>query len=377
MSNTLTALQPLLFSAARVVPRELTGVVAAANRDFNDKGCAKGDTVTIGISPVASVSSHTASQTFTAGTDRTPTSAVMTLGQEGKSSWNLTPEQELSLGNGGTADDILKQTVQQHIRAHVNAIEAYAWGVARKNASRSYGTPTTDPFGTDQKPLAPVLKNLIDNGAGTVDLNAIISTTSGSSLRQVSNLYKVNESGDTLLRTGLLGDIYGFKIRESAAVTTVTKGTGTNYTSDTAGHAIGTTSIPIITGSGTVLAGDTVTFTGDTNKYVVKTGVSAPGTIVIQEPGLKVALAASAVDMTIGDTATQNVCFRSDAVAVVARPGLQPAGGGIEQVVISDPQTGLSFLVYRHVGDGIASWYMRVVYDAFCPNPYAIMQLLG
>lgn len=380
MANTFTALAPLLFGAARIVPRELTGVVAAARRDFNDKGVAKGDTVTVGIVPVATVSTHTAAQAFTAGTDRTPTSAVLTLGQEGKSSWNITPEQEKSLGNGGVADDIFKQTVEQHIRAHVNAIETYAWGIARKAASRATGTAATDPFATDQKPLADMLKILLDNGAGNLDLNAIISTTAGANLRKVSSLFKVNEGGsDALLRTGLLGNLYNFNVRESAAVTTATKGTGSGYLVDLgAGYAVGSTTIHVDTGTGTILAGDVVTFTGDTNKYVVKTGFAGDGDgdIVLQEPGLKATLADD-VAMTIGNTATQNVCFRSDAVCVVARPGLQPAGGGVEQMVISDPATGLSFLVYRAVGDGIASWYMRVVYDAFAPNPYAIGMLLG
>lgn len=378
MANSLTALAPLLFSAARKVPRELTGILGAVNRDFSDKGVAKGDTVTVPISPVATTASFTPSQTFTVGTDRTPTSAVLTLSQEKVSSWNLTPEQERSLGNGGTADDVLAQTVAQHLRAHVNGMESYAWGVARKAASRATGTATTSPFATDQKPLADALKILLDNGAGNMDLSMIIDTVAGADLRKVANLFKVNEGGnDALLRSGELGRLYNFGIRESAAVVAVTKGTGASYTSDTTGYAIGTTSIPIITGTGTVLAGDVVTFTGDTNKYIVKTGVAAPGTIVIQEPGLKIALAASAVAMTIGGTATQNVGLRRDGVVFVARPGLQPVGGGIDQLTISDPETGLSFLVYRAVGDGIASWYMRTVYDAFAPNPYAIVQLLG
>lgn len=378
MANSFPGLAPLLFSAARIVPRELTGVVASVNRDFNDKGVAKGDTVTIGISPVATVSTHTASQAFTVGTDRTSTSAVLTLNQEAKSSWNLTPEQERSLGNGGIADDMLKQTVEQHIRAHVNAIESYAWTVARANASRATGTAGTDPFATDQKPLADALKILLDNGAGNMDMAAVISTTAGANLRKVSNLFKVSEGGDAgLLRNGLLGSLYGFNIRESAAVTTVAKGTGASYTTTAAGFAVGTTSIPIITGTGTVLAGDVVTFAGDSNKYVVKTGVAAPGTIVLQEPGLLVAIAAAATAMTVGNIATANLCLRRDAVSVVVRPGLQPVGGGIEQMVISDAQTGFSTLVYRAVGDGLASWYMRTVYDAFAPNGYANVQLLG
>ncbi len=75
-------------------------------------------------------------------------------------------------------------------------------------------------------------------------------------------------------------------------------GTGIGYTSDAAGHIAGTTSIPLISGSGTVLAGDVILFSGDTTQYLVKTGVSAPGTIVIS-PGLVNPLPASAISVSI------------------------------------------------------------------------------
>lgn len=380
MANTLTALQPLLFSAARKVPRELTGIVGHITRDFQDKGVAKGDTVTASVAPVATVGSYTEAQTFTAGTDRTASSVTLTLNQSKVSSFNLTAEQERSLGNGGTADDFLAQTLLQHFRAHVNAMESYTWLVARAAASRANGTPGTDPFATDQKPLADSLKILLDNGTGNMDLGAIISTTAGANLRKVSNLFKVSEAGDNMVRTGVLGNLYGFDIRESAAVTTTAIGTMTNALVNGA-LAAGATSIVFDTGTAGAtgfLAGDVITFAADTsNKYVIKTGLNAAsGTITIQEPGLKVAIPDNNA-ITVGALATANICLRKDAVVLVARPGLQPEGGGFEQQVITDPQTGLSFLLVRAVGDGMASWYVRTVYDAFAPNPYAIAQLLG
>jgi hypothetical protein len=113
-----------------------------------------------------------------------------------------------------------------------------------------------------------------------------MDTTAGASLRSLSTLFKVNEAGtDQLLRQGIINELQGFMLKESAQIGVVTKGTGAGYTSvGTAGFAVGTTSIPLITGTGTVLAGDVVTFAGDTNKYVVATGVAAPGTIVLAAP---------------------------------------------------------------------------------------------
>lgn len=382
MANILSALQPLLFSAARVVPRELTGILGAVDRDFSDQGVAKGDTVRVSVAPTLTAQNVTPGQVFTVGNDRTPSTVVLTLNQEQEVTWNLKPEEERSLMNAGVAQDMLAQTIQQGIRTLVNKVELYTYNIARNAASRAYGTPGTTPFGTvnDLSDVSNSLKIMLDNGC-TVDddKSLVIDTFAGLNLRgKQAVLFRVNEAGtDDLLRRGVLGSLQSFAFRESAAIAPVAKGTGTAYTSNATGLPIGTTSIPLITGSGTILAGDSVTFAGDTNKYVVTTGIAAPGTIVIQEPGLRVALAASAIALTVGNIATANIALRRNAIKTVIRPSLQPIGALADQMTVSDPQTGLTFLLLRVPGNAITSWYMRIVYDAFAPNPYAIAQLLG
>lgn len=379
MANTLTALAPLLFAAAREVPRELTGLIAACRTDFDDKGVAKGDTVTVPVAPAQATSDVNEAQTFTIGSNRSAATKVLTLGNYKESTFMMTAENERSLANSGTAQDFFKQSMVQSMRSLVNLMETYVGTTARVAASRATGTAGTTPFGTNINIIADAGQILSDNGASLMDRQLVLNTGAGAKLRQIANLYKANEAGNAdLLRQGILGDLFGFKIRESAGIpAAVTAGTGASYTSDTAGYPVGSTSITLITGTGTVLAGDVVTFAGDTNKYVVKTGVAAPGVLVLQEPGLKVALAASAVAMTVGSAATCNLAFNRNAVVLVARPGLQPESPIAEQMTVTDPQSGLSFLVLRAVGSGLSSYYVRVVYDAFCPNPYAISQVLG
>ena len=378
MANVLTAVAPVLYSAARIVPRELVGLLGAVRQDFNDKGVAKGDTVKIGVAPVLTVQNVTPAQTFSAGNDRTMTSSTLALNQFKEVTWNLTPEEERSLMNSTIAQDILAQTVTQGFRALVNAIEIYMWGVARVAASRSFGVAGTTPFGSNFNEIANLRKILDDNGAPSQDRALVINTTAGVSMRNLAALYQVYSRGsDATLAQGVLLDVEGFKVRESQAPVSVAAGTGTSYTSTAAGFAVGTTSIPLITGSGTILAGDTVTFAGDTNKYVVTTGVAAPGTIVLAEPGLRVALAASAVALTVGAAATQNLALVKDSTVAVVRPALQPDGAAFEQMIVSDPISKLSALLLRVPGNALSSWYMRIVYDGFVPNPYQVAQLLG
>ncbi len=105
------------------------------------------------------------------------------------------------------------------------------------------------------------------------------------------------------LSYGGLDDIF-----ESLLFSTWADATGTNSgaTTDSAGYAIGITAISLaVAGTGTILVGDVITFAGDSNPYVVTTGdtdVSDGGDIVIQAPGLLVAIPASATAITTRTT---------------------------------------------------------------------------
>ena len=161
----------------------------------------------------------------------------------------------------------------------------------------------------------------------------------------------------------MIGELEGMALRNSAAIKAVTKGTGASYTTDTAGYAIGATQINLITGTGTALAGDTVTFAGDSNKYVVATGISAPGQITLAAPGLLQAIPASATAVTIGNTATPNLAFSKSAVQLITRSPQMPIGPdgkamdmADDVMQITDPVTGIVFdiAVYRQ--------FMQLVY---------------
>jgi len=69
-------------------------------------------------------------------------------------------------------------------------------------------------------------------------------------------------------------------------------GSGTQYTTDSAGYAIGATSINLITGTGTILAGECVQFGSDPEYYKVQTTLTA-GVLVLTAPGLTTAIPAA------------------------------------------------------------------------------------
>jgi hypothetical protein len=102
-------------------------------------------------------------------------------------------------------------------------------------------------------------------------------------------------------------------------------GTGTGYlvNNSPGPYAIGTTSIDVNTGSGTVLANDVVMFTGDTNKYTVvsSTGGGTVTNVVIAAPGLLATLAHSTA-MTISAYHTWRFGL-SESTAVVPAVSMQ------------------------------------------------------
>lgn len=103
--------------------------------------------------------------------------------------------------------------------------------------------------------------------------------------------------------------------------------------------------------TGTVLAGDIATFDADTgNKYVVGTGVAAPGTITLNKPGSQI-LIPTANALTLGGSYTANVAFARSAIVLATRAPAMPEGGDSadDVITITDPLTGLSFeiAVYR------------------------------
>ncbi|MDB5612033.1 MAG: hypothetical protein JWP25_8933, partial [Bradyrhizobium sp.] len=295
--------------------------------------------------------------------------------------WNGEEQKGLN-NNGPGARNIVTNQFTQAFRTLANEVEADVVAAAYKGASRAYGTAAATPFGTanDLTDAAGALQVLDANGAPLSDRQLVLGSSAMSNLRgKQSLLFKVNEAGtDQLLRDGVIGRLEGFDIHNSSGVKAVTKGTGASYTSDTAGYAIGATAITLITGTGTVLAGDVVTFAGDTNKYVVTTGVAAPGVITLAKPGLLVALPTSAVAMTVGGTFTPNLAFSKSAIILATRaPAVpldmngQPMDMAEDRVILTDAYSGISFevslyLQYRQIKYEIGlAWGEAVVKPEF------------
>ncbi len=365
-TNTLTGLIPILYEGLDVVSREMVGFCRNCTLDAKAEEAALNQTITSHVAPAAVTEDVTPGQTPADSGAQTIGTANVVLTKSKDSPIQWTGEEQMSVR--GQLNPIMVDQVAQSIRALVNLVEIDLATEAYKSSSRAYGTAGTTPFASAGvlSDVAQILKILEDNGAPEGDLSLILNSSAVANIRGVqSGLFEVNRAGnDDLLRRGILGDLQGLAVGKSGGLSTVTKGTGSSYVTNLGSTlAVGAADIAIDTGSGTVLAGDIVTFAGDANKYVVKTGVASAGTITINEPGLQQTLA-DGVAMTIGNNFTPNVAYSRSSLVLAARGPAMPVDSNgkamdaaDDLIYITDPLSGISFQVvmYRQ--------YRRVKYE--------------
>lgn len=383
MANVLSNLAADIYKAADMVGRELVGIIPSitVNGDATTRA-AKGDTIRSFATRAVTVNSTFApAMTIPEGTDQTVDNKTMTVDTYASVQIPWTGEDMKHVNNGSGFETVYGDQVRQAFRAITNTIESACWTAARAGASRGIGTAGTTPFASNHDTLADLRKILADNGCPMDQaVTLAMNTSAGAAMRKLTQLQKANEAGGVdLLRQGTLLDLQGIMVKESAAPVSVTAGTGASYTSNTAGYAVGATAITLITGTGTVLAGEVVTFAGDTNKYVVATGVAAPGVLTLAEPGLRVALAASAVAMTVGAAATANMCFHRSALELGIRAPAMPSGGdaAVDLMIVQDPHSGLVFEIAAYKGYMKSMFDVRCIYGTKAWKPNHIAQLLG
>jgi hypothetical protein len=289
--------------------------------------------------------------------------------------------------NGGAGyETVYGDQIAQAMRAICNEIEIDLATEAYQNASRAVGTAATTPFGSNTDLILDARQILFDNGMPVTDgrLSMVMNSAAGTKLRKLTGLQKVNESGDTrLLRQGVLIDLHGAMLRESAGVVLHTKGAGTGYDFAAAGEAIGQTTLSVEGGTVNttgIKAGDVITHAGDSvNAYVVNTGlVATSGNIVIGSPGLRIA-GVDANEITIGNSYRANVMLHQAAVELAMRAPAKPAGGdaAVDVMLVQDPHSGLVFEISVYKGFNKAMIYVAAVWGKKAWKPDGIAIVMG
>lgn len=387
MANTLTSLIPTIYEALDVVSRELIGFIPAVSRNSSAERAALNQQILVPVTGAPVLANNTPAVTAPDTGDQSVGNVSMTINKSRHAPIRWNGEEQRGLLNAGSYAGILRDQFTQAFRALVNEIETDLFLTTYRNASRAYGTAATAPFGTasDLSDFAGARRILEDNGAPLSDLQLVLGGAAIQNLRgKQAVLFKVNEAGSSdMLRSGMTDRVQGFALRNSSAINQVTKGTGASYVTS-GSTAVGAAGIALVTGSGTVLAGDVVSFAADpVNKYVANVGVAAPGTISIGTPGAR-AVIATANAVTVGASYTPNLAFARSAVQLITRAPQMPVGPNGQALdmaddvmTVTDPVSGISFdvAVYRQFMQ--LTYHIRLAWGAQATKSDHIAVLMG
>jgi hypothetical protein len=392
MANTLTNLIPDIYAALDVVSRELVGFIPAVARDATADRVAANQTLRVPVSPAnAAGGNATPAMALPSAADQTFANVTLTISKSRFFPFSWTGEEQRAMNAGPGFLTLRQAQIAQALRAAVNEIEADIAAAAYKGASRAYcahaTTPAT-PFGTagDYSDAANLRKILDDNGAPLTDRTLVLNTTAAASIRaKQAQAYIAGDN--SLQRNGVLFDINGFALRESAQVPTVTAGTMASASTVSGALTVGQTTLTLknATGTGTVAAGDVITLANDTNKYVVAAASFAGAnpatgdTITLAAPGIRMAQTAAERVITVVATGARNVGFSRNAILLATRlPAIDPAADmAADRTTVTDPVSGLSFEVSLYPGYMMGVYHVRIAWGVSVLKPEHVAVLLG
>jgi hypothetical protein len=381
MANTLTNLTPDLFEALDVVSREQVGMIPAVSRDSNAERAAKDQTVRSFVAPTSSADNVSPGQLPADNGDQTIANKTITISKSRYVPIRWNGEEQRGMNTGPGYNPILRDQFAQAMRTLCNEIELDLCGLYVK-ASRAVapaGTTLFDATG-GLKDIANARRILVDNGAPMNDVSLVLNSLAGASLRGLNQFAGANTAGsDSIVRQGILLDVYGVHIRESAQIYTHVNGTADGDTNlGSTDYAIGATTLALAAGgTGTFKKGDVVSFdNSDSNLYVVANDVAnvATGNLIIGAPGLRKAITADSVDVDINASLDRNMIFSRNAIHLVTRAPARPVEGDSadDVMIVVDPRSGLAFEVavyreYRQVKYEVAiAWGYEMIKPEHC-----------
>ncbi len=373
MSNILTPLIPSLQASLQNVVRESTPINEVVDTSYGVEAAAVGQTVDVVSTAVVVGADNVAGTNHPGVSDLTAETVKVGMTKSRFWGFRLTGEEYKAMSANGAR--FQSKQVEQAIRTGINEVWSDIAALYAQ-AGYAYGTPGTDPFASNTTALTKIRAILSKESAPTMGRALILDPDIYGSLSDKDAFKNVSYSASTeTLREGFVSRAASFNIAEVVDVKTHTKGTGTGYlVNNASGYAIGSKSIALDTGSGTILPGDVVTFAGDTNKYIVAS-YSAP-TLVLNA-GLRQTLA-NDVAMTIANGGVRSMFGHKSAIAFGMRPPALPPEGdaAADRVAVTDPLTGItmSFAVYKQHLQAV--YQVELVWGGKVVNPRWLGNLL-
>lgn len=373
MANTYTDIIPKILGRAVGYLRANSIMPRLCNRDYDGEASTPGATINVPLPPTPTVTVVSPSASQPSNVDRTFSTVAVELDQHYESVFHLTDKQRHEIMAGAQ-----QNALDTHIKALCDYIDTSTLTAMDVAASIGTGTAATTPFATLALALDPI-QYLDTHKTSRMARHVVFNPRAQMSLLGLSGFTSMDFTGDM---TAMLEGTWNGNRRAGAQwwmnqnCPSHTAGTGTGYlVNDGTDLAIGDTVIACDTGSGTILAGDVVTFAGDAvNKYVVATALSG-GSFTIAAPGLKAAIADDAA-ITVSASHTANFAFSREDVVFVSRPFL-PSAAAIAVDQVTDPISGLTVRVEVTRQNKQDKWSIDAQWGHKVIRPQGVIKIMG
>jgi hypothetical protein len=357
--------------------REQLALVHIANRDYEQEITAAKRFATVNVSVPAAVSTRTVSPDVVppAVTAVTPTTIPVTLSQ-----WKEAPFAMDDKGLSQVDRGILPMQANEAIKGMGNTIEDYLWSLSTAFYGFA-GSAGVTPFAVDTQAYLDA-RNVANKALMGMDPRyVVLSSDAEANALGLRAFQDASFRGDTGgIINGQIGRKLGALWLMSQRVPTHTSGTGAGYlVNNGAGYAAGIKTVTVDTGTGTLLAGDIISFTSHSQTYSVQSSVGGGAvTSITFEPGLAQAILDND-PITKRASFVQNLLLHRDAIAFAMAPlqdTVQVPGASLQAVAI-DEVSGLSLRLEVTRQHRQVQWSFDALYGGSVVRPNAAVFIAG
>jgi hypothetical protein len=339
MSNNLANVVPTILKYGLTALRENAVLARYVTTDFSTEVAAKGKVIGIPISTSMAATNVTPGTPAT--TDIVPGVANIELSNWKEVGFLLSDKEIKEIDENA----MLVGQASEAIKSLANAVEKtiIAQGL---NFYGMAGATGVTPFASTPAELISARALMGKQLAPMNDRVFALDSAAAAKALGLSLFTQAYSTGDNTLKTGVMGNRFGFDFVENQNIegNVLTKGSGalTAYIVNNASFAIGATSVAVTAGTGNIVVGEVFTVAGDTQQYVVTEAYAGGAGTVKFYPAAKVAWANSAIITLQSAYAQMNLCWQKGAIGLATRPLDTPDGLGVISSSAVDPISGLT-----------------------------------
>lgn len=376
MSNVLSALLPTLFTQALPTLRNTCAASRVVNKSWSEAAAEKGQIISIPIGSDVAVTDVTPGPYAPDPGSISPTTATIPLDQWKEAAFTLS-EKEVADSIAGVAPMQLQNAVKalaEGANAFILAQHKKIYGVV--------GTAGTTPFASVSDAIN-ARKLLAKQKAPTNDRAMIINPDAEASAMSLANFNQYLQSADpSVIQKGDLGEKLGFTwlMDQQVATHVSTPLTSGAATINATSAGANTVSIAKATNPSPLVAGDIITFAGDSQTYTVVADVTlAVGNTNVQIlPALQVSQAGGAAVSLIGSHVV-NLAMHRDCIGFASRALADDDFGNSQEdsYTDADPVSGLVMRVSFRKEYRRTRFSVDMLYGAACVRPELGVRVLG